>query len=414
MLSGGATGTGAGAPGGGRGRSGALKLALTLGLLNSFGPLSIDMYLPQLPELAARLQTSDALAQATMSVCLIGLGIGQLVAGPLSDRFGRKRPVVLGVLLFAVFSFACAIAPSIELLLAARFLQGLAGAAGVVISMAIARDLFEGAELSRMLSLLTLVTFTMPIIAPVIGGLLSNVTDWRGIFVVLGGIGIALTLLAILGVRETLSTSLRHDGPLFGGTAAHLGAVFRDPLFMAVFAASCLGGLAFFSYLSMSSFVLQDELGLTPQLFSMLFAMNALAELGGAQLSRLLVRRFGPRRMYLAGQVSGAATGLLLLGATLAGAPPWLFLAFLALFLAGIGISGPNGTVLALTSHGGRAGTASAMMGMAMFTFGGLGTPVIAELVGTTALTMASVLAAGTVLAAVIALTIVRRLAPRH
>jgi DHA1 family bicyclomycin/chloramphenicol resistance-like MFS transporter len=218
----------------------------------------------------------------------------------------------------------------------------------------------------------------------------------------------------VFGIRESLPADRRHAGALLGGTASHVGAVFRDPLFVAVFVASCLGSVAFFSYLSMSSFVIQVELGLSTQLFSMLFAMNALAELGGAQLSRLLVRRVGPRRMYLVGQVTGAATGLVLVVATLAGAPLWLFLALLALFLAGIGIGGPNGTVLALTRHGGRAGTASAMMGMAMFTVGGLAVPLIADLVGTTAVTMTSVISAFTLAAAVIALTAVRRLAPKR
>ena len=397
----------------GRRRGGTLRLTLVLGLLGSFGPLSIDMYLPQLPELAAKLGTSDALAQATMSLCMIGLGIGQLIAGPLSDRFGRKRPLVIGVLLFVVFSVVCALAPGIEVLLAARFLQGLAGSAGVVITMAVARDLFEGAELSRMLSMLALVTFTMPIVAPVIGGQLAHIMDWRGIFLVLAGIGAVFSLLAIFGLGETLHAEHRHDGALLGGTASHLGAVFRDPLFAALFIASCLGGLAFFCYLSMSSFVLQDELGLSPQWFSLVFAMNAVAELGGAQTSRLLVRRVGPRRMYLIGQTTGAVTGLLLFVATLAGAPLWLFLALLAVFLGGIGVGGPNGTVLALGRHGGRAGTASAVMGMAMFTVGGIGGPVIAELAGTSAITMVSVIAAGTLAAAAIALTVVRRLAPR-
>ncbi len=398
----------------GRRPAGMLRLTLVLGLLASFGPLSIDMYLPQLPELAAKLETSDALAQATMSLCMIGLGLGQLIAGPLSDRFGRKRPLILGVLLFVVFSLVCAAAPSIEVLLVARFLQGLAGSAGMVVSMAVARDLFEGAELSRMLSMLTLVTFTMPIVAPVIGGQLAHVMDWRGIFVVLAGIGLGFLLLAIFALRETLPAEQRHGGPLLGGTASHLGAVFRDPLFVSIFAAACLGGIAFFCYLSMSSFVLQGELGLSPQWFSLLFAMNALAELAGAQISRLLVRRFGPRRMYLVGQTAGAMTGLLLLAATLAGAPLWLFLGLLALFLCALGLGGPNGTVLALGGHGGRAGTAAAVMGMAMFVFGGLGVPLIADLAGTTALTMTSVIAAGTALAATIALTAVRRLAPRR
>lgn len=389
-----------------------LRLTLVLGLLDSFGPLSMDMYLPQLPQLAASLGTSDALAQATMSVCMIGLGLGQLIAGPLSDRFGRRKPLIIGVVLFTVFSLASALAPTIELLLVARLLQGLAGSAGVVVSLAIARDLFSGVELSRMLSMLAVITATMPIVAPVIGGQLAHFMDWRGIFLVLTGIGFALIFVAMFGLRETLPPEHRHDDGLFGGTMSNMGVVLRDPLFLTIFLASCAGGLAFFSYLSMSSFVLQSELGLTPQLFSIFFALNALASLGGSQLSRLFVARVGPTRMYLTGQVAGALMGFALLVAALLHAPVWLFLALLALFLGGAGLGGPNGTTLALGGHGKRAGTASAVMGMAMFTVGGIGIPIIAATAGTSAITMTAVIAIGTAIAATLGLLIVRRIAP--
>lgn len=392
---------------------GLFRITLVLGLLEAFGPLSMDLYLPQLPQLARTLGTTDALAQATMSVCMIGLGVGQLIAGPLSDRYGRKRPLVAGVVLFAVLSAVCAIAPTIEVLLVARFFQGLAGAAGVVISMAVARDLFEGVELSRMLSLLALVTSLTPIIAPVIGGQLAHFMDWRGIFFVLAGVGAVLVLVATLGLRETLHEG-RHSGGVVRTTAGHIGAVMRDPLFVAFMTASCLGGVAFFSYLSMSSFVLQGQFGLTPQLFSLVFAMNALAQLGGAQLSRLFVRRLGTARMYLTGQIAGASAAILLLVATLLGAHAIAFIALLALFIGSAGLGGPNGTSLALGSHGSRAGTASAVLGMGMFTAGAVAAPLVSAGFGTSALTMASTIAAGATLAACIAVFAIRRVLPRQ
>jgi DHA1 family bicyclomycin/chloramphenicol resistance-like MFS transporter len=371
----------------------------------------MDLYLPQLPQLARSLDTSDALAQATMSVCMIGLGIGQLIAGPLSDRFGRKRPLVTGVVLFAVLSAVCAVAPTIEVLLAARFLQGLAGAAGVVISMAVARDLFHGVELSRMLSLLALVSSLTPIIAPVIGGQLARFMDWRGIFFVLAGVGVALVLVAQFGLRETLHEG-RHTGSALGTTASHIGTVMRDPLFVAIMIAGCLGGTAFFAYLSMSSFVLQGEFGLTPQIFSLVFAMNALAHLGGAQLSRVLVRRAGTIRMYLTGQIAGAIAAVVLLAATLLGAPAIVFIVLLAVYLGASGLGGPNGTTIALGGHGSRAGTASALLGMAMFTAGAVIAPIVSALAGTSTLTLAATVTAGAVLAALIGLLAVRRFAP--
>lgn len=390
---------------------GLLRITLVLGALEAFGPLSMDLYLPQLPQLARTLDTSDALGQATMSVCMVGLGLGQLIAGPLSDRFGRKRPLVTGVILFAVLSAVCAFAPTIEVLLVARFLQGLAGSAGVVISMAVARDLFEGIELSRMLSLLALVTSLTPIIAPVIGGQLARFMDWRGIFLVLAGIGTVLVFVAQFGLRETL-TDGRHSGSVLGTTATHTREIMRDPLFVALMIAACLSGAAFFSYLSMSSFVLQGEFGLTPQLFSVVFAVNALAQLGGAQLSRLFVGRIGTARMYLTGQVAGALAALVLLIATLAGVPALAVIILLALFLGAAGLGGPNGTALALGGHGTRAGTASALLGMAMFTAGAVAAPVVSALAGTSALTMAASIATGSGAAAIIGLIAVRRLLP--
>ncbi|MBL3701022.1 Bcr/CflA family efflux MFS transporter [Leucobacter luti] len=391
---------------------GLLRITLVLGALEAFGPLSMDLYLPQLPELARSLGASDALGQATMSVCMIGLGIGQLVAGPLSDRFGRKRPLVIGVILFAILSAVCALAPTIEVLLVARFLQGLAGSAGVVISMAVARDLFHGVELSRMLSLLALVTSLTPIIAPIIGGQLARVMDWRGIFLVLAGVGVVLVCVAQFGLRETL-TEGRHTGGVLRTTVSHVGVVMRDPLFVALMAAACLGGAAFFSYLSMSSFVLQDQYGLTPQLFSVVFAINALSQLGGAQLSRRFVTRFGTVRMYLTGQVAGAVAAIVLLGATLAGAPAIAVIVLLAVFLGANGLGGPNGTTIALGGHGSRAGTAAALLGMATFTAGAVAAPVVSGLAGTSAVTMVSSIAAGSGAAALVAVLAVRRLAPR-
>lgn len=391
---------------------GLLRLTLVLGALEAFGPLSMDLYMPQLPQLAETLGTSDALAQATMSVCMIGLGLGQLVAGPLSDRFGRKPPLIVGVLLFAVLSLVCAFAPTVELLLVARFLQGLAGSAGMVVCMAVARDLFSGIALSRMLSLLAIVTASTPIVAPVIGGQLARFMDWRGVFVVLAGIGVALLFVAIFGLRETLPHERRHAGAMVGGTASHMSQILRDPLFVAILIAGCLGGLSFFAYLSMSSFVMQGEFGLTPVAFSLFFAVNALTNLGGSQLSRVLVLRLGPTRMYLTGQVASGIVAVLLLVSALVGAPAPVFMVLLALYLGAAGLGGPNGTTLALSGHGERAGTASALMGTSMFAVGGIVAPIVAALAGTSSLTMTAVIAAGSVVAALLALLVVRRIAP--
>ncbi|WP_233279359.1 multidrug effflux MFS transporter [Microterricola pindariensis] len=382
------------------------RSVLVLGALEAFGPLSMDLYMPTLPQLAASLDTSDTLAQATMSVCMIGLGLGQLLAGPLSDRFGRRRPLLVGVALFALFSLACVFAPTIEVLLVARLLQGLAGSAGIVLSLAIARDMYSGVELSRMLSLLALVGASAPIIAPVIGGQLALFMDWRGIFGVLAGIGVALFVLAFTSLKETLPQEARHGGG-FGTTMQHFGALARDRLFVVMLIVSAAGGVAFFTYLSMSSFVLQGEFGLSPQLFSVFFAINALANMGGAQLSRLLVRRLGPVRMYLTGQTATALAAVAMLIVVLSGAGVVGVLIVLAVFLFSSGVGGPNGTTLALGGHAERAGTASAVLGTAMFVVGPIVAP-LAALGGATALAMSLTVALSAVIATTLALSVVR------
>lgn len=390
-----------------RRRMSTLRAMLVLGLLEAFGPLSMDLYLPLLPHLAESLGTSEALGQVTMSACMIGLGLGQLVAGPLSDRFGRRPPLLIGVAAFALLSALCALAPTIEVLLVARFLQGLAGAAGIVICLAIARDQFEGAELSRMLSLLFLVSGTAPIIAPILGGQLAHFMDWRGIFWVLTGIGAALLLLVVFGLPETLDASERHGGGI-RELQGHTGAVLRDRLFVAVLCAGAAGGVAFFTYLSMSSFVLQDEFGLSPQSFSLAFACGALANIIGSQTSRLIVRRLGPLRVYLLGITATllATTTFLVLAAL--GTGVWGVMAALVGFMLCAGLSGPNGQTLALDHHATRAGTASALLGVSTFFFGPVLAPVAAGIGGSTAMTMAVTMSVAAAIAAIAAWFVVR------
>ncbi|MHC9043644.1 multidrug effflux MFS transporter [Microbacterium saperdae] len=390
-----------------RARMSTLRAMLVLGMLEAFGPLSMDLYLPQLPQLAASLGTTEALGLATMSACMIGLGLGQLIAGPLSDRFGRRRPLMVGVTAFAALSVLCAVAPSIELLLLARFLQGLAGSAGIVICLAIARDQFEGAELSRMLSLLFLVSGTAPIIAPVLGGQLARIMDWRGIFWVLGAIGVVLLLVVVFALPETLRPTERHGGGLraLGG---HAGAVVRDRLFIAVLCAAAGGGVAFFTYLSMSSFVLQDEFGLSPQTFSLAFAAGALGSIVGSQTSRLVVRRWGPLRVYLGGITATLIATAAFLVLALTGTGVLGVVIALIGFMLCSGIGGPNGQTLALAHHGSRAGTASALLGMATFLLGPVLAPVAAGIGGTNAVTMAVTMAIAAAVAAVAAWAFVR------
>lgn len=388
------------------------RTVLVLGALEAFGPLSMDLYMPTLPHLAESLQTTDTLSQATMSVCMIGLGLGQLIAGPLSDRYGRRRPLLIGVALFTVLSLACGFAPTIELLLLARLLQGLAGSAGVVIALAVARDMFSGVELSRMLSLLALVGSSAPILAPVIGGQLAHFMDWRGIFGVLALIGGLIFVLTASSLRETHPHAVRTAVGI-GTTVRQFALLFRDNLFVMLLVTSAASGIGFFTYLSMSSFVLQNQLGLTPQLFSFVFAANAVSNMAGAQINRMCVVKLGPFRMYLLGHglTLAAATGLCI--SAWFSAPPYVVLLLLATYLMTGAMISPNTTTLAMHRHRERAGTAAALFGMASFVVGPVVAP-LAALHGATTQAMGAMIAAAVCLAAVLAFTAVRPLIRRR
>lgn len=348
------------------------RVAVVLGLLEIFGPISMDLYLPALPRLATDLHTSESLAQATMSVCMLGLAFGQLVVGPLSDRLGRRRPLLAGVGLFAVLSLVCAVAPSIWLLLVARFLQGLCGSAGIVTSLAVARDLADGVELARLLALLTTVGAIAPIVAPVVGGQLAAVLGWRGIFVVLAGIGVALFVLALTCLPESSRRAAESRS-----ASREFGVLLRDRLFLCFLTVNMCGGVAFFTYLASVSFVLQNSYALTPQLFSLCFAANAIMAALGAQLNRALVRRLGLARMYTVAMATTALAGLAMLVTVLVDAGLVAFLIPLALLMFASGGGQSNGSALALAAHGDRAGTAAALLGTSTFALGPVVAPVV-------------------------------------
>ncbi|GAA3850471.1 multidrug effflux MFS transporter [Saccharothrix violaceirubra] len=378
------------------------RVAVVLGLLEMFGPISMDLYMPTLPQLAGDLGTSDSLAQATMSACMLGLALGQLVLGPLSDRYGRRKPLLVGVGLFAVLSLVCAITPSIELLLAARFFQGLCGSAGIVIAIAVARDLADGVELVRLLAMLGTVGAIAPIVAPVIGGQLAPFMGWRGIFAVLAGIGVLLFVLALTSLPESLPPEARQ----VHGSTGEFAVVLKDKLFLCFLLVGAFGGVAFFTYLASISFVLQGSFSMSPQLFSVCFAANAIMSVVGAQINRLVVRRLGPARMYTIGTTMGAVAALAMLVSVLFDAGLVALLVPLALLMVASGGSYGNGTALALEDHRDRAGTAAALLGTAGFAVGPLVAPLV-SLGGTSPLSMSLTMTVAYALAAVLVWTLV-------
>ena len=243
---------------------------VVLGLLTMFGPLSLDLYLPALPQLADDLGTSTSAAQLSITACLVGLALGQLVAGALSDRLGRRRPLIVGLSAYLVASVACALAPSVTVLVVLRFIQGLGGAAGIVISRAIARDLYSGRALMIFFSRLLLIAGLAPVIAPILGGQLSRIMSWRGIFGVLAAFGAVLLLAGWFGLRETLPPERRVVGG-FRRTLHGYSTLVHDRFFVGCALSSGLAGASMFAYIAGSTFVLQRIYGMSPQGFSLIF-----------------------------------------------------------------------------------------------------------------------------------------------
>jgi len=385
-----------------------VRLVIVLGSVNAIGPLSIDMYLPAFPEIARSLETSASSVQLTLTACVAGLALGQLLIGPLSDRYGRRTPLIAAMSVYAVASVLCALAPNVLTLTGLRFVQGLAGAGGVVIARAVVRDLHSGAAAVRLFSSLMLVTGLAPILAPLAGGQVLNHTSWRGIFWVLTVLSALIALLVTFGLRETLPKARRSSSGL-AETLRTMRALLRDRWFVGHGLAGGLGFGALFAYISGSSFVLQGIYGVSPQLYSVLFAMNGLGLIAGSQVNARLVGRFGPAYLLRAGLVAIAvsASALLVvvsvgdLGVVAVLVPMFVIVSSLAFVL-------PNSTALALNDHAAVAGTASALLGMGQFVIGAAVAPLVGAAGTESAVPMAAIMTV-VALAALVARHFARR-----
>ncbi|HBH69541.1 MAG TPA: MFS transporter [Erwinia persicina] len=363
-----------------------LGYAITLGLLAALGPLCIDLYLPALPELARDLNTPTATAQLSLTAGLLGLGLGQLFFGPLSDKYGRIRPLLLSLVLLLIASVGCALAQDIHQLLLARLFEGLSGAGGAVLSRAIARDMYSGHELTRFFALLMLVNGLAPIAAPVMGGALMAFLDWRGLFMVIALIALMLFILARVKLHETLPVARRSQGSIFSAWAA-LGQVIMHRPFMGFCLTQGFMMSGMFAYIGASPFVLQQIYQLSPQAFSFCFAANGVGLIIASQVSARLCPLWGEYRVLKGGLTLAliSSSGLLLAGLTAAPLP--LVLVALFFTVASNGVISVTASSLAMQSQGHRAGSASAVIGVTMFTLGGISVPVTG-IGGTSVLTM--------------------------
>ncbi len=351
-------------------------LAVVLSLLTVFGPISMDLYLPVLPALTGELRSATSTAQLTITACLLGLAVGQLVAGPMSDRFGRRRPLLVGVVAYVAVSLLCAASPTVETLVAARFVQGLAGGVGVVIAQAAGRDLYSGGRLMRYYGRLTVLGGLAAVVGPVIGGQLASVTDWRGIFVFLAGVGAAILVACLLVFRETLPAERRVAGGL-AQTGRDMRRLLADRVFLGAVLVTGFVNAALFAYLSGATFVLQGVYGLSPQGYSYAFGLNSLGFMVFGFAAGRVSERWSERGTLLAG-VAMCVVGAGGLAATAALSLP-LVAVVVSLFtmVSGVAVTTPPATSLALAGYPDIAGTASSFLGVARFAFGGLAAPLV-------------------------------------
>ncbi len=387
-----------------------LQLVLVLGALSAIGPLTIDAYLPALPALSAEMGATDSQAQLTITGLLIGLGVGQLLVGPLSDAVGRRRPLLVGLAAHGLTSVLCALAPSITLLAVTRTLQGLAGAAVAVVAMAVVRDLFSGIRAAQLLSRLMLVVGVAPILAPSIGSALLSFTSWRGIFVVLALVAVGLFVLALVALPETLPVVRRQPGNV-GASLRAYRSLFADRLFVVMVLVSGLMFATLFAYISGAPFILQELYGLTPGEFGLAFGANALGLVVMTQVNPLLVKRHGPVRVLLASVTMSTLGAVALVVTSVTGFGGLLGLMVPLFFVvASAGLSFPNAPAIALSRHGNNAGSASALLGAAQFVIGGAIAPLVGALADGTPRPMAGVVLGASVLALVLFLSARRRL----
>lgn len=349
-----------------------VKLALLLGSLSAFGPLTIDMYLPALPGMARSLHSDPGTIQLTLTVFVIGLAVGQVVVGPLSDALGRRRPLLAGIALYLAASVACAVAPGAGWLIGGRVLQSFGAAAAIVLARAIVRDHFDGVAMTRFFSTLMLVNGVAPVVAPVIGSQLLAVASWRAVFVVLTAVGAVLFTAVLFGLPESLPVRRRQSAHL-PDRLRTFAALGRDGEYLRHVLAGALTFAAMFAYISGSSFVLQETYGLSAAQFSLVFGVNGLGIVVFGQLNGLLVGRVATEHTMLAISLSVAGAGSLgVLLATAFDAPLPVLLVSLFAMVSMVGIVLANTTSVALAPHGERAGAASSLQGLLQFLVAGL------------------------------------------
>lgn len=367
---------------------------LTLGAIVAIGPLSIDMYLPALPEIQRHYATDPAQAQLTLAFFFIGLAAGQLAYGPLADRFGRKPPLLAGLAVYTLASLACAFAPSVDALIGLRLLEALGGSAGMVITRAMVRDRYAPQDMARILSRLVLVMGVAPMLAPLAGSAVLAASGWQAIFVALAAFG-ALCMLAAARLEESHPPERRMLGLSIRSAAHGYAHLLRHRKFVGYALAGGSAQSGMFAYISASAFVFIGGHGLTPTQFSWLFGANAAGLIVASQLNSHMLKRLPAQQVlrwaltgYLVGGILMLTAALTRLGGVAGIAIP------LFVCLASLGFTFPNSIAAAMAPFGDRAGAASALLGTLQFTLAGVTSFTVAHLHGGDAMAMAGVITA--------------------
>ncbi len=355
-----------------------LALAFLLSSLGILGPLNIDMYLPSFPDIANDLGARASLVQLSLTTCLIGLAVGQVIVGPISDAKGRRKPLVISLSLFALSSLFCALAPNIIVLVIARFLQGLTASAGVVLSRAVVRDVFSGKELTKFFALLMVINATAPMMAPIAGGaiLLLPFASWHTIFYFLSLLGMIIVTIISLRLPETLPAEKRIPSTV-GHSIRTMRDLIRDRSFIGYALTVGLIHGGSFAYVSGTPFVYQGIYGVSPQAFSILFGINGLAIISGSFMIGRLSGIFDEKRLLRVAVITAVSATTILLIMTIIKGPLATLVIPIFIYMTSMGMILTSSFTLAMEKQGHRAGSASALLGLLPLLLGSFVSPLV-------------------------------------
>ncbi|MBS4914311.1 MAG: multidrug effflux MFS transporter [Veillonella sp.] len=354
------------------------KLVIVLiAFMASIGPLSTDIYLPGLPEIAHDLGTTASGGQLSLTACFIGLALGQVLVGPWSDEVGRRKPVMVSFIGFGLASFLCGTATSLPLFLLWRFVQGLAGAGCIVLSRSIAGDTHTGHELTRFISLLVLITSIVPIGGPVLGGIILTYAGWEAIFLLLTACGVLGAIWTLAGLPETLPPEARVEGGL-KSSVQNMKALWQNESYRGYLLVQGFASMGLFGYIGASPFIMEGMYGFTPTEFSIFFGIGSAALALGAQIFGRLSQSLGEHAILWAGNIAGVVIGLFIaVLACIQPESPWFIMIALVLLIFSCGITLPLSFSSAMNAHKGVSGSASGLLGVISFLAGAVASPLV-------------------------------------